>query len=188
MRGKAFCDRHSVDQVGITPAYAGKSQKTALQKLPRQDPPRLCGEKRSLLSGGGSPSGSPPPMRGKGQIKDCRECVAQDHPRLCGEKLWHSATRSAMKGSPPPMRGKVWRQCYRDSSIGITPAYAGKRNNPIQKWKWNRDHPRLCGEKSLGRCIRRRCEGSPPPMRGKGKQRGVRLGHGRITPAYAGKR
>ena len=32
MRGKAFCDRHSVDQVGITPAYAGKSLAAALQR------------------------------------------------------------------------------------------------------------------------------------------------------------
>ena len=51
----------------------------------------------------------------------------KDHPRLCGEKeadvqfLFHSL------GSPPPMRGKEYSPLKNDLTIGITPAYAGKR-------------------------------------------------------------
>ena len=172
----------------ITPAYAGKSILRSSFGRSSWDHPRLCGEKPKDGTAKTAETGSPPPMRGKAQPAQRRRFAVGITPAYAGKRPDQGLSGVCRTGSPPPMRGKVWRQCYRDSSIGITPAYAGKRNNPIQKWKWNRDHPRLCGEKSLGRCIRRRCEGSPPPMRGKGKQRGVRLGHGRITPAYAGKR
>ena len=54
------------------------------------------------------------------------------------------------------------------SELGITPAYAGKRNlgNPCRKQQ--KDHPRLCGEKPP-------CPASALAVHG-------------ITPAYAGKR
>ena len=45
MRGKAFCNRHSGNQIGITPAYAGKSAKYGIPEDALQDHPRLCGEK-----------------------------------------------------------------------------------------------------------------------------------------------
>ena len=147
MRGKAFCDRHSVDQVGITPAYAGKSQKTALQKLPRQDHPRLCGEKGNNEVCGWVTGGSPPPMRGKDDItsfynsaygitpayagKSLNSLHAAsffwDHPRLCGEKTEAALRTLEAKGSPPPMRGKAFRWIHVVPCQGITPAYAGKR-------------------------------------------------------------
>ena len=49
MRGKAFCDRHSVNQIGITPAYAGKSASDAPARPRRADHPRLCGEKQKSI-------------------------------------------------------------------------------------------------------------------------------------------
>ena len=85
------------------------------------------------------------------------------------------------------MRGKVWRQCYRDSSIGITPAYAGKREFFTTVLRSSRDHPRLCGEKFLHVFVVFDFRGSPPPMRGKV---GLIMGKSKekgITPAYAGK-
>ena len=65
------------------------------------------------------------------------------------------------------MRGKETdsrRQCC---SAGITPAYAGKRTLFCLAGRRNRDHPRVCGEKSM--------------------YSGVFYERYRITPAYAGK-
>ena len=109
------------------------------------------------------------------------------------------------------MRGRdTWdtRPC---SSIGITPAYAGKRHVCNAPCKGMGDHPRVCGEKKVCASARRGIVGSPPRMRGKDKKqaerdstetkrgspprmRGKVTGYFgvvmriRITPAYAGKR
>ena len=85
------------------------------------------------------------------------------------------------------MRGKVisFANVYMDE--GITPAYAGKSNGRTcygaQVW----DHPRVCGEKfcPFGRALSDM--GSPPRMRGKGKDFLKIQCHVGITPAYAGK-
>ena len=45
MRGKAHCFGNVKDQVGITPAYAGKSAKRLAEITRTKDHPRLCGEK-----------------------------------------------------------------------------------------------------------------------------------------------
>ena len=51
--------------------------------------------------------------------------------------------------------------------IGITPAYAGKRNFfDFEVFKFE-DHPRLCGEKLEKSLKFLYLAGSPPPMRGK---------------------
>ena len=71
-----------------------------------------------------------------------------DHPRLCGEKLSKRAMISLQKGSPPPMRGKAHTRGVAPQLIGITPAYAGKRNLNRKAEKARKDHPRLCGEKA----------------------------------------
>ena len=54
--------------------------------------------------------------------------VDQDHPRLCGEKVKSDSCGSASRGSPPPMRGKGSFSPIIKCFVGITPAYAGKRN------------------------------------------------------------
>ena len=72
-----------------------------------------------------------------------------DHPRLCGEKFFRVLFAVQAVGSPPPMRGKVAAPVAEGVKRGITPAYAGKRYwYRHQKFR-RRDHPRLCGEKSL---------------------------------------
>ena len=103
--------------------------------------------------------------------KSCRPhsniIVLGDHPRLCGEKHNARINRTGHVGSPPPMRGK---DCLKDRltrSVGITPAYAGKRC-----WKMRTANS---------------WTGSPPPMRGKAALSGYDCTAGGITPAYAGK-
>ena len=71
--------------------------------------------------------------------------------------------------------------------MGITPAYAGKRQPPAIWHTLPWDHPRICGEKTKFSDHFKAKEGSPPHMRGKDfnqSRRGRVLG---ITPAYAGK-
>ena len=85
------------------------------------------------------------------------------------------------------MRGKV--DVFRRVSENprITPAYAGKSKREPYSFRFNWDHPRLCGEKRtryFGMCQRL---GSPPPMRGKAQNGSKRRRVHRITPAYAGK-
>ena len=86
------------------------------------------------------------------------------------------------------MRGKAAQEAGLLIGVGITPAHAGKRNGQSPTMLLRRDHPRVCGEKNAILSGRKTEPGSPPRMRGKGRQLDV-LVHGvRITPAYAGKR
>ena len=48
MRGKVYSFGDIKDQVGITPAYAGKSSICVKVVSPTRDHPRLCGEKPHL--------------------------------------------------------------------------------------------------------------------------------------------
>ena len=52
-------------------------------------------------------------------------------------------------GSPPRMRGKACLLATGLHDLGITPAYAGKSNMFIDYTASARDHPRVCGEKTL---------------------------------------
>ena len=72
-----------------------------------------------------------------------------DHPRLCGEKLYPALIADSVPGSPPPMRGKEYGLNPQKGGVRITPAYAGKSNCQKHGLQMHKDHPRLCGEKSV---------------------------------------
>ena len=91
----------------------------------------------------------------------------QDHPRLCGEKLVYTQSEHLSRGSPPPMRGKDISAALVMLLWGITPAYAGKSKWQRGSPRTDKDHPRLCGEKSQHFGVTTDYLGSPPPMRGK---------------------
>ena len=154
------------------------------------DHPRLCGEKvvSSVML---YPSiGSPPPMRGKGlgnpfshrQVGITPAYAGKsssffaissacwDHPRLCGEKPQTAVLFLRRSGSPPPMRGKAVSSLVSSTLSRITPAYAGKSCFARCHNYRRRDHPRLCGEKRATSGRSSRSTGSPPPMRGKGRE------------------
>ena len=85
------------------------------------------------------------------------------------------------------MRGKAPATLTTRLFVGITPAYAGKSpKSQILRFQI-RDHPRLCGEKSVAILSISPFSGSPPPMRGKGLWQPQNCYFIRITPAYAGK-
>ena len=85
------------------------------------------------------------------------------------------------------MRGKGSGNLSNLDRFGITPAYAGKRQQHVFFVIMTKDHPRLCGEKPETYCVKICRTGSPPPMRGKAPFRFVAVARGGITPAYAGK-
>ena len=106
MRGKAGWPLCGLPCIGITPAYAGKSQPWRSYSQRRWDHPRVCGEKRCCTALCRPDAGSPPRMRGKARqavYKDIKhgitpayagkslspapeEALPGDHPRVCGEK------------------------------------------------------------------------------------------------------
>ena len=187
MRGKDAFYGTAIENLGITPAYAGKSRSVRRSGILTQDHPRLCGEKQFSAEQTTITVGSPPPMRGKGfqsgegqfligitpayagksSAITLQLLIVGDHPRLCGEKEERYCQGCDVIGSPPPMRGKVCKVCLGQIFKGITPAYAGKSGGVKKPWRLNEDHPRLCGEKDCGLLCIKSVMGSPPPMRGK---------------------
>ena len=65
MRGKALAPAPTIDIIGITPAYAGKSSYNPAKTGGGKDHPRVCGEKLTTFDAGKLVPGSPPRMRGK---------------------------------------------------------------------------------------------------------------------------
>ena len=187
MRGKESHARRKRQAHGITPACAGKRPRVSARCASRWDHPRVCGEKASEYTCPLISLGSPPRMRGKGNglhaiqsrkgitpayagkrsRKETQQPTQQDHPRVCGEKSGQGFGLLVKVGSPPRMRGKdrLWQKCFH--KVGITPAYAGKRQDrPRSSWSAG-DHPRVCGEKFAQVVNPIRPTGSPPRMRGK---------------------
>ena len=128
VRGKAVAPETSIEDIRITPACAGKSDKM-LRFLPkRRDHPRVCGEKRKPKVIIGFVIGSPPRVRGKGRhprlnhntvwitpacagkriCVACRDDFFGDHPRVCGEKPLSLVWMTCETGSPPRVRGKAF--------------------------------------------------------------------------------
>ena len=132
-------------------------------------------------------TGITPAYAGKRQDGALHLHKARDHPRVCGEKLYDQMQEQAGKGSPPRMRGKGGRWPESVAANGITPAYAGKRQEVRGSDIILEDHPRVCGEKAPSGRPRSRRKGSPPRMRGKAEPVEVVELPGGITPAYAGK-
>ena len=150
MRGKGRSSILSSTCTGITPAYAGKSCRSAAQPRAGRDHPRVCGEKWLPYLRITQLQGSPPRMRGKvgargifrfgpgitpayaGKrvVKNMKNTAYRDHPRVCGEKLRKTAVSVRELGSPPRMRGKA--ELFKGSMYQsrITPAYAGKSTLP----------------------------------------------------------
>ena len=208
MRGKVTRWPFSMSVTGITPAYAGKRLMLCHRPRPRGDHPRVCGEKRRTAKSWIPLQGSPPRMRGKVCCAGLHHLIhgitpayagkrdspgqlagrCRDHPRVCGEKAFLFEVEVDFLRITPAYAGKSHITPSGDLTLGITPAYAGKSGCCHPDPQSQRDHPRVCGEKTTANPQATDHWGSPPRVRGK-----VRRGHLQhaahgITPAYAGKR
>ena len=169
VRGKDAPPNSKIPCSRITPACAGKSRFPWLRPVQLWDHPRVCGEKKEPPRKATESSGSPPRVRGKAlsnfdvvakmgitpacagksAIQGVRYDIATDHPRVCGEKASVSALPAMIIGSPPRVRGKGTRCGICHPPGRITPACAGKSACRFKPRCHNRDHPRVCGEKSF---------------------------------------
>ena len=131
--------------------------------------------------------GITPACAGKRHCPRFRPGKTRDHPRVCGEKSSLMQMDVGPLGSPPRMRGKGELPKDTKDYFGITPAYAGKRMLYARAVRRDRDHPRVCGEKTAPRHRLHLAKGSPPRMRGKGCYMQELSGETGITLAYAGK-
>ena len=86
------------------------------------------------------------------------------------------------------MRGKVTTFFAIVAIVGITPAYAGKSLLFLEIVVRLGDHPRVCGEKTLGKSVPSDAKGSPPRMRGKGKLDSGGLGECMDHPRVCGEK
>ena len=107
VRGKVLQLICTIDDLGITPACAGKSCSPFRPRGLSWDHPRVCGEKKERRKYGERAKGSPPRVRGKEKVltnvstllritpacagkssSDFQtQAPARDHPRVCGEKV-----------------------------------------------------------------------------------------------------
>ena len=207
-RGKVSKLANGAPAVGITPAWAGKRSTLFPLGWWVRDHPRVGGEKFLIIENAGGQMGSPPRGRGKAMqgIKDWkrngitpawagksawrlpRPKSTEDHPRVGGEKQQVSIGYAIFQGSPPRGRGKVPVDQCNTAANRITPAWAGKSSVARARLFWNRDHPRVGGEKCVNTRALRPLIGSPPRGRGKAVQPNKKERMVGITPAWAGKR
>ncbi len=167
VRGKVNTSGISKAIVGITPACAGKSLYSGRYTDTGQDHPRMCGEKQACPKALPSTTRITPACAGKSGHRSGKHNNTQDHPRMCGEKEALQADPGESFGSPPHVRGKVCVQCVSSDERRITPACAGKSSMRPAAHSKQRDHPRMCGEKSAPEGRHSTLTGSPPHVRGK---------------------
>ena len=110
----------------------------------------------------------------------------RDHPRLRGEHMQSEDRLKDIRGSPPLTRGTRYSLISYNTSVGITPAYAGNTNTRRRGCTGSWDHPRLRGEHARQALSMFKILGSPPLTRGTLANNPEMVSAWRITPAYAG--
>ena len=144
-RGARLLSGWRLGVTGITPAYAGSTDRPQEPSQPFRDHPRLRGEHPAGALPRWFDGGSPPPTRGARHLRHHRRVpggitpayagstpaptpsprAPRDHPRLRGEHKISGDMLPQDRGSPPPTRGAPIADNTGDTPMGITPAYAG---------------------------------------------------------------
>ncbi len=148
-RGKADSEDAEDEGGRITPAWAGKRVKKAMEEKKDGDHPRMGGEKFHPRSSFINEFRITPAWAGKSQVCILVNLPIEDHPRMGGEKIGSSRRFKVTKGSPPHGRGKVIDKNITVECDRITPAWAGKRKCLFLVVSEARDHPRMGGEKAF---------------------------------------
>ena len=166
-----MCGEHSTVPTTYS-AYEGSSPHVRGAHSPRNLPRTACG----II----------PACAGSTERHHKRWFAGRDHPRMCGE---HSPSVSRCEeslGSPPHVRGARHVVIVEHLRTGIIPACAGSTCFRAGGYACRRDHPRMCGEHSMGSCSRRGCWGSSPHVRGALRRACDRGQVAGIIPACAG--
>ena len=186
-RGKVGTVTAALGDLGITPAWAGKSDVVCPFLHIPEDHPRMGGEKHLHTVLPVHFRGSPPHGRGKADKNDDSDEEGRitpawagksykfpvgllptwDHPRMGGEKISFFFTGCSPRGSPPHGRGKGQEWMNEGKAERITPAWAGKRYFGGSFYFGKQDHPRMGGEKRTKTTTVTKKGGSPPHGRGK---------------------
>ena len=85
------------------------------------------------------------------------------------------------------MRGEADEHALRNLGIGITPACAGRSFARSFYRSCQKDHPRVCGEKTAAHTGKGCTGGSPPRVRGEADALFADMMNMGITPACAGR-
>ena len=106
----------------------------------------MCGEKFFRSRRIRTVKGSPP--RARGEVADVLHLKTYDGspPRARGEVK--GKTINEIAGSPPRARGEAIKKSSVCVMTRITPACAGRSNFKENPGLFQKDHPRVCGEKS----------------------------------------
>ena len=106
MRGKGGQTMAKRTGLGITPAHAGKSYRSAFPGTMFRDHPRTCGEKPAVIVLENLMKRITPAHAGKSSREPAGPYLEQDHPRTCGEKPLRVVPRSGCSGITPAHAGK----------------------------------------------------------------------------------
>ena len=190
----------------IIPARAGSSPAWLAELSLTRDHPRACGEQQFCDLPYSPKKGSSPRVRGAGVLSrivghvdgiiparagsrwacSASSRKAPDHPRACGEQRITSPLTHSRLGSSPRVRGAVTPTVHARLPNRIIPARAGSSHWKLRRGRWERDHPRACGEQlNLGRHYAP-IRGSSPRVRGAADSRHWVLSICGIIPARAG--
>ncbi len=171
---------------GITPAYAGSTDRCPGPPRHVADHPRVRGEHtrpgRARHAGRGSPPrtrGARPPRgphypthritpayAGSTSLFLTSRSRSSDHPRVRGEHVMHRWPGFTPHGSPPRTRGARQLLELLNDGHGITPAYAGSTSVHRAAGRPPRDPPRVRGEHRVHSVYGPSLLGSPPRTRG----------------------
>ena len=206
-RGKRILDARFGGQVGLIPAWAGKTGAVQVETGKPRAHPRVGGENSTPLAASWAVMGSSPRGRGKrahslrlalqpGLIPawagktPCSRApsgLPPAHPRVGGENLPDEIATCQAGGSSPRGRGKRHGPGPELSRGRLIPAWAGKTASNVVLASCAAAHPRVGGENLvIWRMSTREC-GSSPRGRGKLPHRGSGRKAGRLIPAWAGK-
>ena len=206
-RGRASAKFLRAEDIGITPAWAGKSILTLIPIPPRLDYPRVGGEEddsahalvrtfglpprgrgRVFTSGRhGRDSRITPAWAGKSFAVCARVCATWDYPRVGGEECDVNPGVCVLQGLPPRGRGRVIANGFDARARRITPAWAGKSVRAVDDRARRKDYPRVGGEEDCSTTTTCPCLGLPPRGRGRVRRCLGRHWWESITPAWAGK-
>ena len=85
VRGKHRGTRQRRGRTRITPACAGKTYRSGVERITGKDHPRVCGENRAQLQGLRAAVGSPPRVRGKPYASGQIDSISRITPACAGK-------------------------------------------------------------------------------------------------------